>query len=133
MAGSQPFQIKRTENFERTLKDLIKDAYRRNPSAEGKFLVLLEKKLIALKSEGRLPSQSFLEKWPPSSHVEGWELWKHYFGMPGLSGAPGEGRLMYLVSKDRHEIVLIWIYTHKQFAGRPPDSALSTVIEAGTS
>lgn len=131
VAGSQPSQLRRTENLERSLKDLIKEHYRRNPQAEAKFLTLLEKKLAQLALEGRLGPQCWLEKWPHDAHVEGWELWKHYFGMPGLSGSAGEGRLIYLLSKERREIVLLWIYTHRQFPGRPPDASLATAIREG--
>ncbi|MGK7891501.1 MAG: hypothetical protein AB4042_19395 [Leptolyngbyaceae cyanobacterium] len=48
--------------------------------------------------------------------------------MPGLQGASACGRLMYLVDRERRLVVPVWIYTHAEFDGRPPDDRLSTEL-----
>lgn len=131
MAGSTACQIRRTENFERTLKVLLRSHYRKDRGAERDFLSLLEKKLTALVAGSQLP-HTRPEGWPASSFVEDWQLWKHYFPMPGLSGAAGEGRLIYLLHAKNNALVLLWIYTHKDFEKRPPDEALRAVIAPET-
>ncbi|MCY7394148.1 MAG: hypothetical protein LH647_22420 [Leptolyngbyaceae cyanobacterium CAN_BIN12] len=49
--------------------------------------------------------------------------------MPGLKGASGQGRLMYLINSAQNLIVLIWIYTHEQFERRPDEKSLEAVLQ----
>lgn len=127
MSGSPQFQIKPTANFERSLKDLLRRRYKRNPGGQQALLALLGRCLVALANEGRLP-RARLEKWPHRALVPSWELWKHHFQMPGLSGSASEGRLMYLINKMTATILPIWIYTHAEFEGRPVDEGLAAAI-----
>ncbi len=127
MTGSQAFQIKPTNNFEQSLKDLIRARYKRNPNGEALFRKMLTKKFTVLCAQGKLPGSQF-EKWPSDSAIEGWELWKNYFTMPSLSGAAGEGRMIYLVHRATSTILPLWIYTHAEFEGRPPNDALAKAL-----
>jgi hypothetical protein len=38
--------------------------------------------------------------------------------MPGLRGASGEGRLIYMIDADGSVVYLGWIYTHDEFPTR---------------
>jgi hypothetical protein len=44
-------------------------------------------------------------------------------------GASGQIRLMYLVNESTCSIRLVWIYSHEQFAKRPTDRDLKSVIQ----
>jgi hypothetical protein len=44
-------------------------------------------------------------------------------------GASGQVRLMYLVNQNDCVIKLVWIYNHEQFAKRPADKDLKSVIQ----
>ena len=57
------------------------------------------------------------------------EFRKLVFPMPGRSGASGEGRLMYLVNYNDYLIKLVWIYTHEEFASRPPEKDLKQLLQ----
>lgn len=35
---------------------------------------------------------------------------------------------MYLVNYSKEEVVLLWIYTHADFSGRPTDGDLATLL-----
>ncbi|MGK7929050.1 MAG: hypothetical protein AB4290_28080 [Spirulina sp.] len=49
--------------------------------------------------------------------------------MPDLKGASGQGRLMYLVDREKYEIELVWIYTHEEFPKRPSERNLKQILE----
>ncbi|MBZ8181583.1 hypothetical protein [Oscillatoria salina] len=49
--------------------------------------------------------------------------------MPNLQGASEQGRLIYLVNQNERMIVLVWIYTHEEFAKRPPDKTLKQILQ----
>jgi len=40
--------------------------------------------------------------------------------MPGLEGASGLGRLLYIVDEQRKKVHLVWVYTHHEFSKQPP-------------
>ncbi|WP_315788873.1 hypothetical protein [Fischerella sp. JS2] len=44
-------------------------------------------------------------------------------------GASGQVRLMYLVNNIDYVIKLVWIYNHEQFAKRPAEKDLKSVIK----
>jgi hypothetical protein len=67
---------------------------------------------------------SVSEPWPGSFGRPGWNLRKLKFTMPGLKGASGLGRLLYIVDEQRKEIHLLWIYTHQEFSKQPPTKDL---------
>jgi hypothetical protein len=127
VTGSPESRLRRTETFERSLQQLIRSHYKKNKGGLKDFLELLTKKLGAL-AVGSPLSNTSLEPWPAQTFAEGWQLWKHYFSMPGLSGAAGEGRLIFLMRSDKSSVLPLWVYTHKDFSGRPPDSELKGAI-----
>ena len=57
------------------------------------------------------------------------EFRKLRFAIPDLRGASGQGRLMYLINSTQHKIILVWIYTHEEFAGRPDDKSLKVSLQ----
>ena len=57
-----------------------------------------------------------------------WKFYNLRFRMPNLSGASGQGRLMYLVSESQKIIKLAWIYTHAEYAKRPEDRDLKDLL-----
>ncbi len=130
MNGSSEFQIKLLENFEREQKKLIRDRYRKKPSAAAKFTELIQQFIIILSANPRpRPPLGHLEPWPKGTNCAGWELWKLEFKMPTLRGAAGQGRLIYLINTVQKQVVLVWIYTHAEFEKRPPDKSLKRLLE----
>jgi hypothetical protein len=55
-------------------------------------------------------------------------LYKAYFPADGLRGAASAARLLYLVNPGQRQIVLVWIYTHKQYAKRPPEKDIDWAL-----
>lgn len=129
MNGSEQFQIKLSNNFERSQQKLIRDRYRKNQAGLVKFVELLQKFLRILTVDPRpRPPLGHLEPWPKGSSRDGWELWKIEFKMPQIRGAAEQGRLIYLLDITKHEVVLLWIYTHAEFEKRPPDNNLKRLL-----
>lgn len=133
MNGSEQFQIKLSNNFERTQQKLIRDRYRKNQAGLVKFVELIQKFLRILTVDPRpRPPLGHLEQWPKQwpkgSSREGLELWKLEFKMPQLRGSAEQGRLIYLLDITKKEVVLIWIYTHAEFEKRPPDKNLKHLL-----
>ena len=58
---------------------------------------------------------------------ENWSFHKLDFKVS--KGASGQIRLMYLVNANDCIIKLVWIYSHEQFAKRPADADLKSVIK----
>jgi hypothetical protein len=123
--GSENFQIKRSDNFESWFGKLIKAHYRKNPVAREEFIKLVELILTALELNPWLP-RSHSYAWPDGYAVEGAEFRKIEFYLPGVKrGSDAEqGRLLYLVFKDTGIVTVFWIYTHEDFAKRPPQQHL---------
>lgn len=129
MNGSEQFQIKLSNNFERTQQKLSRDRYRKNQAGLVKFIELIEKFLKILSVDPRpRPPLGHLEPWPKGSSREGLELWKLEFKMPQLRGSAEQGRLIYLLDITKKEVVLLWIYTHAEFEKRPPDNNLKHLL-----
>lgn len=57
----------------------------------------------------------------------GWTF--HKLEIRAGKGASGQIRIMYLVNESRAVIKPLWIYSHEQFAKRPPDKDLTNVIQ----
>jgi hypothetical protein len=130
LSNSESFQTRRLENFDRTYKALVKSHYRKNRQARADFEKRVAGIISLLRSDPRPPPPfGGLERWPKGSYQEGWELRKLHFGMPGLRGASGEGRLIYMVDTDGATVYLVWIYTHDEFPTRPPDKPLRQLAE----
>lgn len=130
MNGSDEFQIRLSENFEKELKKLIRSHYRKNKAGLAKFLELIERFIQDLAIKPRFqPPLGHLEPFPQGSSCSGWELWKLEFKMPQLRGAAAQGRLIYLIDTIQKEVVLIWIYTHAEFEKRPPEKNLKRLLD----
>lgn len=130
MTNSDSFRTRRLGNFDRTYKYLIKTHYRKNHDDRTSFEERLARYLSLLRSDPRPPRPfGHAEPWPKGSYREGWELWKLDFDMPGLRGAAKHGRLIYMIDTEGSTVYLLWIYTHTQFPGRPPDKSLKQLTK----
>jgi len=65
------------------------------------------------------------EAFPSKSARDGYFFRKkRWRDLPNLRGCEKWGRLIYVVVPSKCVVYLVWIYTHKQYEGRPPDSSL---------
>lgn len=127
MTGSQKFLKVPTRNFERWLKKLLK-RYKGSRDKQA-FQVFIAQLIDSLSFDPR-PSNSVYEPIPGKLALpKELEFRKLRFAMPNLRGASGEGRLMYLINSVQNSIVLVWIYTHEEFEGRPDEKILRTVLQ----
>lgn len=133
MTGSPTYHVDPTEKFERSFTALTR-RYRKNPSGLAAFEALLKETVEHLSRDPR-PRLARPEPWPKGEHVQGCELRKISFHLPGLRGAVREGRLIYLVDDTTNPpvVALLWIYTHEDFKKRPPDSEIRNVIRRARS
>jgi hypothetical protein len=78
--------------------------------------------------EDQYPINSRNEPLPGKIQLaEGWTFHKLEFRIS--KGASGQIRLMYLVNTITCVIKPVWIYSHEQFAKRPGDKDLKSVIK----
>lgn len=119
MTGSILFSIEETDNFKRSFKKLAK--VHRNS-----FVELIAKTLEDL-IDNQYPNNSRHEPLPEKIQLpEGWTF--HKLELRVSKGASGQIRLMYLVNETTYTIKLVWIYSHEQFAKRPADADLRSII-----
>lgn len=119
MTGSTPFSIEESENFKRSFKKLAK--------VHGTGFVELVAEILEYLIEDQYPLKSRNEPLPGNvSLPEGWTFHKLEFRVS--KGASGQIRLMYLVNTIDCTIKLVWLYSHEQFAKRPADKDLKSVI-----
>jgi mRNA-degrading endonuclease RelE of RelBE toxin-antitoxin system len=119
VAGSTPFSIEESENFNRSLKKLAK--------AHGTSFVELVAEILEDLIEDQCPVNSRNEPLPGKIHLpNGWTF--HKLELRVSKGASGQIRLMYLVNPTACVIKLVWIYSHEQFAKRPADKDLKSII-----
>ncbi len=119
MTGSTPFSIETSENFNRSFKKLAK--------VHGTGFVELVTEILEDLTEDQYPINSRNEPLPGKIQLtEGWTFHKLEFRIS--KGASGQIRLMYLVNTTACVIRLVWIYSHEQFAKRPADKDLKSVI-----
>lgn len=127
MTGSSKFLRVPTRNFERWLKRLIK--YYKGSREKQAFIAFVFQLIDELCDEPR-PSNSAPEPIPGKMGLlQELEFRKLRFAMPGLRGASGQGRLMYLINSTQRKIILVWIYTHEEFEGRPDDKSLKVSLQ----
>lgn len=127
MTGSSKFLRVPTRSFERSLKWLIK---RYKGSREKQAFIAFVFQLIDELCNEPHPSNSAFEPIPGKIALsEELEFRKLRFAIPGLRGASGQGRLMYLINSTQHKIILVWIYTHEEFEGRPDDKSLKVSLQ----
>ncbi|TVQ16049.1 MAG: hypothetical protein EA367_21185 [Leptolyngbya sp. DLM2.Bin15] len=119
MTGSIPFSIEETDNFRRSFKKLVK-------IHKNNFVELIAKTLEDL-IDDQYPNNSRSEPLPGKIQLpEGWTF--HKLEIRVSKGASGQVRLMYLVNASSYTIKLVWIYSHEQFAKRPADADLKSVV-----
>ncbi|GET38161.1 hypothetical protein [Microseira wollei] len=120
MTGSTPFSIEESENFKRSFKKLAK--------THGSDFVEVVAQVLEALIEDQYPLNSRNEPLPGKIDLpEGWTFHKLQFKFS--KGASGQIRLMYLVNPTDCAIRLVWIYSHEQFAKRPADKDLKSVIK----
>lgn len=120
MTGSTPFSIELSENFRRSFRKLEK--------AYGADFVELVAKALEDLIKDQYPRNSRSEPLPGKIQLpEGWTF--HKLELRVSKGASGQIRLMYLVSTTVCVIKLVWIYSHEQFAKRPADKDMKSVIQ----
>ncbi|GAX40843.1 hypothetical protein NIES4075_18090 [Tolypothrix sp. NIES-4075] len=120
MTGSTPFLIEESDNFKRSFKKLAK--------ALGNDFVERVAEVLENLIEDQYPINSRNEPLPAKIQLpEGWTF--HKLELKVGRGASGQVRLMYLVNTSDCVIKLVWIYNHEQFAKRPADKDLKSVIK----
>lgn len=120
MTGSTPFLIEESENFKRSFKKLAK--------THGANFVELVTEILENLTEDQYPLNSRNEPLPGKIKLgEEWTFHKLEFRIS--KGASGQIRLMYLVNNMTCIIKPVWIYSHEQFAKRPADKDLKSVIK----
>lgn len=123
MTGSNPFSIEKSNYFNRSFKKLAKTMAK---SHKDNFLESIAKTLEDL-IEDPYQNNSRLEPLPRKLKLpEGWTF--HKIEIWVSKGASGQIRLMYLVNLKTRIIRLVWIYSHEQFAKRPSDIDLKSVM-----
>ncbi len=121
------FRINPSDKFKRSYKELLKRYYK-GEKAKKSFQECIAQIVTNLSNDPFLPN-SFAEGWPGNLRKpEEREFRKYYFDRPGLRGASGQGRIMYLVDRTQSVIDLAWIYTHSEFPKRPPDKNLKQLL-----
>jgi mRNA-degrading endonuclease YafQ of YafQ-DinJ toxin-antitoxin module len=121
VTGSNPFSIEESDNFRRSFKKLAK-------SLGNDFVELLTEVLESL-IDDPYPINCRNEPLPAKIQLpEGWTF--HKLELKVGKGASGQVRLMYLVNTIDYVIKLVWIYNHEQFAKRPAEKDLKSIIKA---
>lgn len=125
MTGLSPFSINSdSEHFKKSLNKLHKATSKRDRDT---LIARLSETLGGLTEDPR-PASSKQEPQPKKTTLPPLsEFRKVYFSIS--KGAAGQIRLMYLADFDRKLITALWIYSHEQYAQRPPDKDISRVIE----
>jgi mRNA-degrading endonuclease RelE of RelBE toxin-antitoxin system len=120
VTGSTHFSIEKTANFERSFKKLAK--------AQGQAFVDLVAGALEELIVNPYPLKAREEPLPGRLQLPvGWTF--HKLEIRVGKGASGQVRLMYLVNESEAMIKPLWIYSHEQFAKRPPDKDLNNVIQ----
>ncbi len=127
MTGLFPFQIEASSKFQRSYKLLLKRHCKSERQKES-LINAISEIVNRLAVDPYLPDAS-PESFPKSLNVaDDWKFYKLRFRMQNLTGASGQGRLMYLVSQNQKIIKLAWIYTHAEYEKRPEDRELKDLL-----
>lgn len=130
MTGSGAYQTKPLNNFTTSYAKLVKKHYRKKRKDREGFEKLIEGFLRIMRSSPEPPAHlGHSEPWPHGAAEEGFDLRKLHFDMPGIRGAAGEGRLMYLIAEEERVVYLVWIYTHDEFEKRPPEREIRRLLQ----
>ena len=120
------WKIEYTNFFEKALKECLKVNYKKDKKGKRMFLEEVDR-IVAIIKEN--PFFGDLEPFPDIKVPEGFELRKVYFHAPRLRGASAEARLIYMVVKGKRTLILVHIYTHKQYEDRPDLDLLEYLIK----
>lgn len=115
MTGSNQFNLKIINFFERSLKDI----------KSNKLKEELKKYLSEL-INNPYHKNSRQEPLPKSLLIDNWTFHKLSFKIG--KGASGQIRLMYLVNQKDQIVLLLWIYNHEKYPKRPEDNNIKKVI-----
>ena len=125
MNGSLPFLIEETGQFKKSFKKLVKSY--KSQSQKVKFVKFISNYLEELTNNPYL-NKSRSEPLPNGvKSPQEWGLYK--LRIMFAKGASGQIRIIYLVNEQDRIIKPLWIYNHKQFAKRPPEQDVETVIK----
>ena len=126
MSGCEIYRIEPLQRFSDSFEILINRHYRHNETAREKFEDLVSSYInneLIIKPLKNETSNS--EPFPPKTAKQGvYFRKKRWNNLPYLDGKSKYGRLMYAVVPSKCTVYLIWIYTHKEFDGRPSDRDL---------
>jgi len=124
MTGSTPYSISQVRVFQHGLKKFIKQ-YQRHERERivSQISSLLESLTI---DPFRLGSAE--EPLPPGVSLDRREASFRKFRLRYARGASGQLRLMYLVLLEQRTIAPIFVYSHEEYAKRPPSGAMSSAI-----
>jgi hypothetical protein len=129
VSGSKKHALKISNQFRDSLAELRKRYFENQLSLAESFDKELGSLIIALLENPRA-YKNRLEPLPkPLGHQNpDWEFRKLEFNIDGLSGDPGQGRLMFFYRPKASQIVLFWVYTHEQYEGRPSNDELKSAF-----
>lgn len=124
---AENYQVKAPPCFQRTLEKALAH-YKKDPAGQEELRIYLASIAdLFCTYPPKADASARFEPWPKGFTEEtqsSWEFWKIRFSMPRLRGAKGQGRLMLLLSRQEKLILLVWLYTHEDFEGRPPEKSL---------
>ncbi len=132
MPSSEKWKVTYTESFKKSFQKILKEHYRKKEKDKKKLERIFNQILCSFQSSCFPRSNLWKAKPEPSpkkSLKNCQRLAKVYFNLPGLRGASKEGRLLYLIDKEKKEIKLLYCYTHEEFAKRPPDGFIKKLIK----
>jgi hypothetical protein len=109
-----------SRNFERSQREFYKTHFKKNQQGALRFAEKLAVVVGALARDPNLQGLARFEPYPHGTFRTGWEFRKLDFDSEELDGAAKRIRLMYLVQLEPKRLHLVWLYSHKQFATRPP-------------
>lgn len=119
--GCSHYSINETEKFLRSFKTLAKKHKRNNA-----FIPCVTAEIDKLRTNPKIAQEPLPAKlfriMPPDLG-----FFKSRFSVS--NGTSGQIRLMYLVDDIHCNVILLWIYSHEDFAKRPPDKDLTTLIK----
>lgn len=128
--SSAPYKIDLTDNFRSSVSQLKKAHYKKDTASGAAFEAVLDGYFLKFEKAPHAVPSSRAEPWPAKCHDERFKFYKSDFHMPGLSGASGQGRIMWLVCDGTTTVHVVWVYTHAQYGGRPSDKGLRVELNS---
>jgi mRNA-degrading endonuclease RelE of RelBE toxin-antitoxin system len=125
--GSENYRIVPGKSFIQSFKQIAKDHYSKCKADLDRLSEELAEFEVQLSKNPCSVGKP--EKFPPKGHIQGIELRKIRFKMPGLRGSSSKGRLIYIINKKEKTVHLLDLYTHKEYSTRPDDNRLRHGIQ----